>query len=199
MSDFRALSPEFYAEPTVKVAESLLGQCLVHETAEGLCAGIIVEVEAYLAEGDPGCHAAGGRTNRNAPMFAQPGTAYVYFTYGMHYLVNVVTAPEGVPEAVLIRALEPTHGLDLMRRRRGVESIVALCSGPAKLCQALAITLDHNRAMLTQPPLYIAKGPRRPQSKPEIVTTTRIGLSEAKGGDLPLRFYLADNQFASRR
>lgn len=185
----------------MQVARDLLGCLLVHETTRGTCAGRIVETEAYLSRDDPGCHAARGKTPRNDPMFGPPGAAYVYFVYGMHHCFNVVTGPEGVPEAVLIRALEPTEGLDLMRARRGVEGLRDLCSGPAKLCRALGIDRDQNRADLVRGPLFIAR-PAPPQDRPSadgIIVTARIGLPPGKGDSLPLRFFLADSEFISRR
>src|SRR5438045_3739043 len=112
------LARAFYARPTLQVAEDLLGKVLVHRTRAGTTSGIIVEVEAYIGESDPACHAAPGLTKRNAPLYGPPGYAYVYLNYGVHYLVNVVTEPKDSPAAVLIRALEPVEGLPLMRRRR---------------------------------------------------------------------------------
>ena len=112
------LARAFYARPTLHVAEDLLGKVLVHRTRAGLTSGVIVEVEAYVGESDPACHAAPGPTTRNAPLYGPPGHAYVYLNYGVHYLVNVVTEPAGSPAAVLIRALEPVDGMPLMRKRR---------------------------------------------------------------------------------
>src|SRR6185436_19287291 len=113
-----ALSRDFYARPTLGVSRDLIGKVLVHESPAGLTSGVIVEVEAYIGEEDPACHAAPGPTARNAPLYGQPGFAYVYVNYGLHYLVNAVTEAEGAPAAVLIRALAPLDGLDLMQARR---------------------------------------------------------------------------------
>jgi len=199
--DFAPLPQGFYASPTEDIARNLLGGVLRHETDEGFCAGVIVETEAYLSAGDPGCHAARGETARNAAMFGPPGTAYVYLIYGMYHCFNVVTAPEGVAEAVLIRALEPLNGLELMAARRGAEQARELCSGPAKLCRALGITREQNLADLTRGPLRICRSSPEPQPIPpsRIVTTPRIGLGEGKGEDLLLRYYVADSEFVSRR
>ncbi|HPZ43734.1 MAG TPA: DNA-3-methyladenine glycosylase [Bacillota bacterium] len=182
----------FYARETVTVARELLGCILVHNAQEGLAAGRIVETEAYI-QGDPACHATRGETPRNRVMFGPPGHAYVYFIYGMYYCFNAVTAPEGVGEAVLIRALEPLEGIPLMRRRRGRDRLHELCSGPARLVQALGITREHNGADLTRKPLYIVKG----EVQGRIRTTTRVGIRE--GAELPLRFYLEGSQFISRK
>jgi DNA-3-methyladenine glycosylase len=157
------LGCDFYARPTLQVAGELIGKVLVHETAAGLAAGIIVETEAYIGEADPACHAAPGRTARNAPLYGPPGIAYVYLNYGIHYLVNAVTEAEGSPAAVLIRALEPFEGEGLMRRRRArgtgrrAEAFDAaeLCRGPGNLTRALGISLEQNRRDLTKGPLRI--------------------------------------------
>src|SRR6476661_9211507 len=135
------LPRRFYNRPTLEVARDLIGKVLVHETRGGRTAGVIVEVEAYIGESDPACHAAPGPTARNAPLYGPPGVAYVYLNYGIHYLVNAVTEAEGAPAAVLIRALEPREGIAAMRRRRARGtarraadfSIEELCSGPGNL------------------------------------------------------------------
>lgn len=150
---------DFYAQPTLTVAEALLGKVLVHRTRAGVTAGMIVETEAYIGEDDPACHAAPGPTRRNAPLYGPPGIAYVYLNYGIHYLVNVVTEPEGSPAAVLIRALEPIEGIALMRKRRGPNGreipVADLCRGPGNLTRALGITLGENRLDLTAAALSI--------------------------------------------
>lgn len=153
----------FYGRPTLDVARDLIGKVLVHETPAGLTSGVIVEVEAYIGESDPACHAAPGPTARNAPLYGPPGIAYVYLNYGIHYLVNAVTEPEGSPAAVLIRALEPLEGEALMRRRRargtgrsaGSFARLELCRGPGNLTRAMGITLRRNRVDLTSGPLRI--------------------------------------------
>jgi DNA-3-methyladenine glycosylase len=157
------VKPAFYARPTLVVAHELIGKVLVHETPAGIASGIIVETEAYIGESDPACHAAPGPTVRNAPLYGPPGVAYVYLNYGIHYLVNAVTEPEGSPAAVLIRALEPLDGEPLMRRRRarGTGRPAAdipsaeLCRGPGNLTRALGISLKQNRGDLLRGPLRI--------------------------------------------
>ena len=187
------LPRSFYAGDTVTVARELLGNILVNHTPEGICAGRIVETEAYI-QGDPACHASRGMTPRNRIMFGPPGHAYVYFIYGMYYCFNTVTATEGVGEAVLIRALEPLEGVHLMRARRGRERLTELCGGPARLVQAMGITRHHNGVDLTGGSLYISGGGK---IKERIVTTTRIGIKE--GVKVPLRFYLEGNVYISRK
>jgi DNA-3-methyladenine glycosylase len=153
------LTRSFYDRPTLTVAQELIGKVLVHRTRAGMAAGMIVEVEAYIGEDDPACHAAPGPTRRNAPLYGPPGHAYVYLNYGIHNLVNAVTEAEGSPAAVLIRALAPLDGIELMKRRRSrggarVE-VAGLCRGPGNLTQALGITLRQNRADLSSGRLWI--------------------------------------------
>lgn len=186
------LSRGFYGRDTKTVARDLLGCLLVHMSVEGTTTGMIVETEAYL-QGDPACHAAKRMTPRNSVMFGPPGHAYVYFTYGMHYCFNAVSNDEGVGEAVLIRALEPLMGIELMQRRRGRKDAHDLCSGPAKLTQAMGIGREHNQLDLVNSNLFICPG----KTELPIVTTTRIGIKD--GADLPLRFYLQDNRYVSRK
>jgi DNA-3-methyladenine glycosylase len=191
----KCLPPLFYAADTVTVARNLLGTILVHDSPQGRTTGRIVETEAYLFGGDPACHAHKGLTRRNAVMFGPPGHAYVYFIYGMYHCLNVVTAPAGVGEAVLIRALEPLEGVALMRRRRHCADLRNLCSGPGKLVQALGITAALNGCPLTRGPLRLCADAAA--SPTEIITTPRIGITV--GAELPLRFYLKGSPFASRR
>lgn len=190
----RPLPREFYLRDTREVARALLGCVLVHRQGDETLAGRIVETEAYLSEGDPGCHAARGRTERNAPMFGPPGTVYVYQIYGIHLCMNLVTQPEGTPEAVLLRAAQPLRGIEAMRRRRGREALKDLCSGPAKLVEAFGVSLQHNRADITRGPLMVAAGQEPPE---EIVQTTRVGLAEGSGDELMLRYMIADCAWVS--
>ncbi len=191
-----------YARGTLAVARDLLGCRLVHETREGRTAGQIVEVEAYHGEDDPACHAAAGLTARTEPLYGPPGHAYVYFIYGMYHCLNAVTRAEGLPSAVLIRALEPVEGLDLMRWRRlerrggGGAKIPDrdLCAGPGRLCVALGVTLAHNRLDLTGPPLWIEPDPAG--AAHEVVWTPRVGLTV--GTERFWRCIVKDSPYVSR-
>lgn len=184
----------FYSRETALVARDLLGRILVHNSLQGPAAGMIVETEAYL-QGDPACHAHRGITPRNRAMFGPPGRAYIYFTYGMHHCFNVVTAAEGMGEAVLIRALEPLEGVDLMRRRRGRQRLAELCSGPARLVRAMGIDPGMYGHDLTREPLFLVRGAEIPGEKVEV--TARIGIKVA--ANLPLRFYIRGNSFVSKK
>jgi DNA-3-methyladenine glycosylase len=156
--------------------------------------GRIVETEAYVGPHDPACHAYGHRrTARTEALYDRPATAYVYFTYGMHWCLNVVTERVDYPAAVLIRALEPLEGLEVMRRRRGGVSDRELCAGPARLCQALGITGAENRTSLIEGRVRILRGSGR---RPSIAVTPRIGVTQA--ADWPLRFVIAESPWASR-
>ena len=191
----KALGRNFYARKTLEVASGLLGATLVRRFRSGYLAGRIVEVEAYVGEDDPACHALHGRTKRTDVMYGPPGHAYVYFTYGMHFMLNVVTEAEGFPAAVLIRALEPLAGLALMRRRRGGVADRHLTSGPARLCEALGIDLKLNRTDLIRGPLYIA-APETPVHATRIQWTARIGIRN--GIDRPWRCFESGNPFVSK-
>jgi DNA-3-methyladenine glycosylase len=175
------LPSAFYDRPTLEVLEDLIGKVLVHERRGRRVSGVIVEGEAYIGEDDPACHAAPGPTPRNAPLYGPPGIAYVYFNYGVHYLVNAVTEPQGRPAAVLIRALEPREGEDVMRRRRARVSgrpgsaiaTADLCRGPGNLTAALGIALAQNRLDLADSALTIEDHGIRP---PRLAWSPRVGI-----------------------
>lgn len=189
------LPKSFFARDTEIVARELLGAILECRTAEGVASGRIVETEAYVGEHDLACHAAAGRTARTAPLYGAPGIAYVYFIYGVHWCVNAVTRPLDEPSAVLIRALEPITGIELMRRRRqAARRDIDLTNGPGKLCQALGITGAHNSHPLQKPPLRLLTGLRITDS--EVQRTPRIGITQCV--DWPLRWVIAGNPFVSR-
>ena len=186
----------FYDRDTATVARDLLGTLLVHRAPEGLTAGRIVETEAYLARNDSANHAFRGRTRRNASMFGPPGHAYVYAIHS-RWCLNTVTEPAGVASAVLIRAVEPLQGTKLMTSRRGMEKERDLCRGPARLCEAFAIdrALDGHDLTLGKT-LWISAADATVVSD-RIETAPRIGVTSAHA--LPLRFYVADSPFVSRR
>jgi DNA-3-methyladenine glycosylase len=180
------LPRSFYDRPTLAVARDLLGLVLVHNRRGVVTSGVIVEVEAYIGESDPACHAAPGPTRRNEPLYGIPGHAYVYLNYGIHCLMNVVTESHGSPAAVLIRALDPLDGIDVMRRRRAraakgrrltesaaARSTHALCQGPGNLTMAMGITLAENRVDLLGERLYIED---RAISTGDIAWGPRIGI-----------------------
>ncbi|MFQ5792922.1 MAG: DNA-3-methyladenine glycosylase [Acidobacteriota bacterium] len=196
------LPRSFYARPTLEVARDMLGALLVRRWKGRYLTGRIVEVEAYIGEKDPACHAYRGRTPRNEVMYGAPGHAYVYFTYGMHCLLNAVTEPVGFPAAVLIRALEPLAGVEQMRRLRASTSPRPdkkafpdreLTSGPARLCAALKIDLTLNGSDLTAPPVFLAAS-----SLPTVGVrwSSRVGIRA--GRDRLWRAYLEGNPFVSR-
>ena len=186
----------FYARHTVEVARSLLGTILLHRTGDGLLAGKVVEVEAYLGQHDPAAHSSAGLTTRTRVIFGDPGHAYVYKIYGLHHCLNVVAEPPGMPGCVLIRALEPVCGIEAMRSRRAVARRAdQIASGPAKLTQAMGIGMESYGADLLGDPLSI----RVPRKEPEVEigTTNRIGIRKAQ--ELDLRFFIVDNEHVSRR
>jgi DNA-3-methyladenine glycosylase len=170
------LTRDFYNRPTRTVARDLLGKILVHLEDDTRIAGIITETEAYCGETDLGCHAKAGRTPRTQVMYGPPGHAYVYFTYGMHWLFNCVTMPEGQPEAVLIRSIYPTEGMHIISQRRGKQTQKHWTDGPAKLTQALGIGPQHNGLDLTIPnaELFLEQGLQIPNSS--VTISPRIGL-----------------------
>jgi DNA-3-methyladenine glycosylase len=181
------LSRDFFARSVHEVAPDLVGVTLLLDGVGGK----IVEVEAYDQE-DPASHGFRGPTQRNASMFGPPGHAYVYRSYGIHWCLNLVCAEKGNPEAVLIRALEPTAGLELQGHRRGTEDPRSLCSGPGKLCEALGITREHDGLALDEAPFRLEER----TEVPEIVTGPRIGITRA--AELSWRYALAGSPFLSR-
>ena len=185
-----ALPADFYARPVLVVARALVGCVVSHADT----AGVIVETEAYH-ESEPACHAFAGLTARTRPLFGPPGRAYVYRSYGIHSLLNAVCEPAGTGAAVLIRALEPLDGVELMGERRGLTDLRALCSGPGKLTQALRIGLEHDDTDLASGPVRISAPPAgRP--RPDPVVGTRIGITKAV--ELPWRFCESGSPFVSR-
>lgn len=163
----------WHALPTLDVLRGILGKVLVHERRGRRTSGLIIEAEAYIGEDDPACHAAAGLTRRNAPLYGPPGRAYVYLNYGLHYLMNAVTEREGFPAAVLIRALVPHEGVDLMRRRRPGVPDARLCSGPGNLTQALGIDMRHNLIDLASGALRLED---HGHDVCEVVYSPRIGI-----------------------
>ena len=181
------LRRSFFARSVHEVAPDLIGASLL---VDGV-GGVIVEVEAYHHT-DPAAHSYTGRTERNAVMFGPPGVAYVYRSYGIHWCLNFVCEAEGSASAVLIRAIEPTAGLALMRRRRGLSDERALCSGPGKLCQALGVSLRHNGLALDRAPFEL----RARSARPQIVIGPRIGITKAV--EHPWRYGLKGSRFLSK-
>jgi DNA-3-methyladenine glycosylase len=189
------LPKSFYDRPTETVARELLGAILECHTPDGVASGRIVETEAYLGEHDLACHAAAGKTTRTAPLYGPPGIAYVYFIYGMYWCFNAVTRAEHEPSAVLIRAIEPVEGTELMRRRRPkVRRDVDLTNGPGKLCLALGIDGALNWGSLQRPPLLIRAG--EPVADADVVITPRIGITQS--ADWPLRWCVRDSAYVSK-
>ncbi len=189
------LKHSFYAHSVDEVARDLLGKLLVCDHGDGFVSGRIVETEAYLSEGDDACHASRGRKRRNATMFGPPGRAYVYSIHA-RYCLNAVTEAVDRPSAVLIRAIEPLAGIDVMQRRRGTDKLRDLARGPARLCQALSIDreLDGHDLSLGER-LWISADGAEDIDSSTIVATPRIGVTSAK--ELLLRFAVADNRFVS--
>lgn len=198
------LPRSFYARPTLDVARDLLGKVLVHRRGRTITSGVIVEVEAYIGESDPACHAAPGPTRRNQPMYGPPGHSYVYLNYGIHSLVNIVTEPAGSPAAVLLRALEPVDGVAAMRRRRARQMkgrraasrpdlpACELCRGPGNLTMAMGITLEHNALDLVADRLFIED---RGIAAEPVAWGPRIGI--AVGVERPWRAWIEGNPAVS--
>jgi DNA-3-methyladenine glycosylase len=193
------LQESFYRQDTINVARELLGKILVHNSKEGTTSGRIVETEAYLGPEDRAAHSSGGRrTARNEVMYGQKGHAYVYFIYGMYYCFNITAGNlSGKPEAVLIRALEPVTGEEIMAKRRSQQVKIAnLTNGPSKLCMAMGISKVQNKKDITAPPLYVEDASLVSQDL--IVETSRIGVDySGEWKNKPWRFYIRNNRFVS--
>ncbi len=189
------LERAFYVRPTLDVAQDLLGAVLVSTEGPDIVAGRVVEVEAYHQDGDRAAHSYRGRTKRNEIMFREGGILYVYFTYGMHFCMNVVTEREGVGAAVLIRAVEPLAGLEIIRQRRpAARRDEDLTNGPAKVCQAFAVDRRHNGLSLVAGPLTLRRDAGYRAGK--IATSPRIGIRESV--ELPWRFFLDGNPYVGK-
>jgi len=189
----KRLSRSFYLRPTLEVAPDLLGKHIVYRTREGRLSARIVEVEAYIGENDPACHAAPGPTKRNRVMFGQPGMSYVYLIYGMYYCFNLVTEKEGFPAAVLLRAAEPVEGFDLMKANSPKLTRPTILSGPGRFCRSFGLTVEHSGMDLTGSSLYIED---HSEVIENIVTSGRIGIKRAKGHQW--RFLVGDSLSVSK-
>jgi DNA-3-methyladenine glycosylase len=190
----KRLPRKFYRRPTIDVAIDLLGCHIISKKNGVKTGGMIVETEAYVGEDDPACHAYRGMTERNKIMYGPPGYLYVYFTYGNHFMINVVTEKPGFPSAVLLRGVEPLYRSDLMARRRGCARSVEIASGPGKLAAALGITKSDNGADLLGGSIYIAG---RKNKKRDIAASPRIGIGD-RGSEKLWRFYLIGIPHVSR-
>jgi len=188
------LKRSFYARPTLEVAADLLGKIIVYNNNGIELNGRLVEVEAYIGEDDPACHAHRGLTPRNAIMYGDPGYLYVYFTYGNHYMLNFVTEQRGFPAAVLLRGMEPLVGIEQMMTNRGTNQLANIGSGPGKLAQALGITTDQKGLDLIGDVIYVIDDGYVPD---EIMISPRIGIGD-NGADKLWRFYIKDNQHISK-
>lgn len=189
---------KFYLNETVEVAEQLLGALLFTDINNELTGGKIVELEIYLGKTDKASHAYGGRrTKRTEVMYHPGGKAYIYLIYGLYSLFNIVTGKEDNPHAILIRALEPVYGIDIMKRRRNTNNILNIASGPGKLCSALNISREQNGFDLTGDTIWIEQ-PETPVQKKNIVRAPRVGIDYAEEFiDKPWRFYIKDNPHVS--
>ena len=193
----KILSQEFYHRDTIDVAKDLLGKIIVRVVRGKILSGMIVETEAYRSKDDPGSHAYRGMTERNRVMFGEVGRSYVYFTYGNHYCLNLVAKDDSTAAgAALIRAIEPLHGIELMRKFRKISDIYNLTSGPGKLTKALDITKHQNAVDVTKKgELYVTEGRRIDES--QVIAASRIGIN--LGLDKKWRFLIKDNQFVSKK
>ena len=191
------INQRFYTSNTLKVAKAILGKMLVRRTPLEVFIGKIVETEAYRGTDDPASHSFRGKTNRNEVMFGKPGITYVYFTYGNHHCLNIVTERTGIPAAVLIRSIEPLKGIETMKRNRSVEKIIDVASGPGKLTKAFQITREDNNIDVTDSSSNISIHTPAKEKSFQIVQTTRIGIRLAQ--EFPWRFYIKENPHVSKR
>ncbi|TWE08614.1 DNA-3-methyladenine glycosylase [Neobacillus bataviensis] len=196
LKDIEPLHQEFYDQPTLELAKALLGCLLIKETKEGIAAGYIVETEAYIGPGDRAAHSyQNRRTKRTEIMFHRSGLAYTYVMH-THCLFNVVSGGEEKPEAVLVRALEPAFGIELMKIRRGIEELTKLTNGPGKLTKSMGISMEDYSRALTSPPLYIAKG----ICTESISAGKRIGINNSgEARDYLWRFWVTNNKYVSKQ
>lgn len=198
----KRLPKSFYERNALEVAKDLVGCVFVHDDAEGRTSVRLIEVEAYRGTIDPGSHGYRGETPRTRVMYGPPGHLYVYFTYGMHWCANIVCAPAGVCEAVLLRAGEPVDGMELMRARRpGISDDRLLAAGPARLTQAMGIGKEHNGSSLMRGSNFWCGVDEMTTEyrRNEIAQTLRVGLSTGRGDDIPWRFVVPGHPYASRR
>ncbi|HEX9917505.1 MAG TPA: DNA-3-methyladenine glycosylase [candidate division Zixibacteria bacterium] len=189
----RRLRRCFYNRATLKVARELLGKYLVLKRDGKFLSGKIVETEAYIGRGDKASHASRGKTKRNEVMFGAPGYAYIYFTYGMYHCLNFVTEKENFPAAVLIRALQPKDGVEIMKKNRKTDTLENLTNGPGKVCMALGLDRRMNGIDLCSDILYVED---RNERKGKFISTSRVGINVGK--DKKWRFHIKDNKFVSR-
>ena len=195
----KKLSKSFFRRPTLDVARDLLGKYLVVKHGRAIVSGKIVETEAYVGEDDKACHASKGRTPRTETLYKEAGTVYVYLIYGMYHCVNIVTEKKDFPSAVLLRAVEPAEGIEVMKKRRKTEKETALCSGPGKLCQAFGITRGMNGEMIAGDALWIEDRGVRVRGN-DVMEATRVAVDYAGPcADHPWRFYIKDSPFVSRK
>ncbi len=193
----KALAQSFYNRPAKIVAQDLLGKVLFHKTEKGIISGYIVETESYGGKDDPASHAYKKLTPRNSVMFGPPGYVYVYLCYGFHNLFNVITDKEGIPSAVLLRAIEPIKGMDIMKKNRKINNTVELTNGPGKFTQAFLIDKNFNKKPVYKGKLLILDSDYRDF---KIVKKKRIGIKlGAPSAEKLLRFYIKDNQFVSQK
>ena len=189
----RKLTRSFYNRPTLEVCNSIVGQIIVYDSAEGRLSARITEVEAYIGQADPACHASLGMTKRNKVMFGLPGMAYIYFIYGMYNCLNFVTEADGLAAAVLLRGAEPIDGIELMRQRSKAKQDWQLLNGPGKFCRSFGLSRDQNGLDLTGTELYLEQSD---QPKPVIERSSRIGIST--GREKMWRFFDAGSQAVSK-